>query len=107
MPMDMAGMGHDMSHMKMDMPLMPGMLSPQQMEALRKATGSRFDQLFLTGMIQHHTGALTMVNDLFATPGAAQDMQLFDFTADIGVTQQGEIDTMRNMLAQPAQEKKK
>jgi uncharacterized protein (DUF305 family) len=51
-------------------------------------------------MIQHHTGALTMVEDLFATAGAAQDPQLFDFTADIGVTQQGEIDTMRNMLAQ-------
>jgi uncharacterized protein (DUF305 family) len=95
---DMAGMAHmDMSHM--DMPLMPGMLTPQQMEALRKASGPKFDQLFLTGMIQHHTGALTMLDDLFATPGAAQDMQLFDFTADIGVTQQGEIDAMRNMLA--------
>ena len=93
---DMAGMSHT-GHM--DMPLMPGMLTPQQMDALRKANGARFDQLFLTGMIQHHTGALTMVDDLFATPGAAQDMQLFDFTADIGVTQQGEIDTMQNMLA--------
>ncbi len=90
---DMAGMEH------MDMPLMPGMLTAKQMAALRKATGPKFDQLFLTGMIQHHGGALTMVKDLFDTPGAAQDMQLFDFTADIGVTQQGEIDTMRNMLA--------
>jgi uncharacterized protein (DUF305 family) len=69
------------------------------MEALRGATGAKFDHLFLTGMIQHHTGALTMVDELFDTPGAAQDMQLFDFTADIGVTQQGEIDAMRNMLA--------
>jgi uncharacterized protein (DUF305 family) len=93
---DMAGMT-GMHHM--DMPLMPGMLTPKQMDALRKATGAKFDQLFLTGMIQHHGGALTMVKDLFDTPGAAQDMQLFDFTADIGVTQQGEIDTMRNMLA--------
>src|SRR5271167_847284 len=58
------GMSHDMSHMAM--PLMPGMLTPQQMEALRKATGARFDALFLSGMIQHHTGALTMVDDLFA-----------------------------------------
>jgi uncharacterized protein (DUF305 family) len=90
---DMAGMDH------MDMPLMPGMLTPEQMDALRKATGPAFDKLFLSGMIQHHTGALTMVDDLFATPGAAQDPQLFDFTADIGVTQQGEIDAMRNMLA--------
>ena len=80
--------------------LMPGMLTAQQMDALSKATGPRFDQLFLTGMIQHHTGALTMLDDLFGTPGAAQDPQLFDFTADIGVTQQGEIDAMRNMLAQ-------
>jgi uncharacterized protein (DUF305 family) len=94
---DMPGMSH------MDMPgmshMMPGMLTPQQMDALHKATGPKFDQLFLTGMIQHHTGALTMVDELFDTPGAAQDMQLFDFTADIGVTQQGEIDAMRNMLA--------
>jgi uncharacterized protein (DUF305 family) len=95
--MDMGDMAGTMDHM--NMPLMPGMLTPQQMEALRKATGAKFDQLFLTGMIQHHTGALTMLDDLFGTPGAAQDMQLFDFTADIGVTQQGEIDAMRNMLA--------
>ena len=91
--MDMSKMGH------MDMPLMPGMLTPKQMDALKKASGPKFDQLFLTGMIQHHGGALTMVKDLFDTPAAAQDMQLFDFTADIGVTQQGEIDAMRNMLA--------
>jgi len=90
---DMPGMEH------MAMPLMPGMLTPKQMDALRKSTGAKFDQLFLTGMIQHHGGALTMVKDLFDTPSAAQDAQLFDFTADIGVTQQGEIDTMRNMLA--------
>jgi uncharacterized protein (DUF305 family) len=93
--MDMSHM--DMSHM--DMALMPGMLTPKQMDALRKASGAKFDQLFLTGMIQHHGGALTMVNELYDTPGAAQDPQLFDFTADIGVTQQGEIDAMRGMLA--------
>lgn len=92
---DMAGM----NMAAMAMPLMPGMLTLQQMDALRKATGPEFDHLFLTGMIQHHGGALTMVTDLFDTAGAAQDMQLFDFTADIGVTQQGEIDTMQNMLA--------
>jgi uncharacterized protein (DUF305 family) len=90
---DMPGMEH------MEMPLMPGMLTPKQMDALKKSSGAKFDQLFLTGMIQHHGGALTMVNELFDTPSAAQDMQLFDFTADIGVTQQGEIDAMRNMLA--------
>ena len=52
----------------MNMPMMPGMLTPKQMDALRKATGPEFDHLFLTGMIQHHTGALTMVKDLFDTP---------------------------------------
>src|SRR5580698_4717419 len=84
----MAGMGHIDS---MDMPMMPGMLTPRQMEALRKASGPEFDQLFLTGMIQHHTGALNMVKDLFQTPGAGQEPQLFDFTADVEVTQRGEI----------------
>jgi uncharacterized protein (DUF305 family) len=87
----------------MDMPMMPGMLSPKQMEALRNAKGPEFDHLFLTGMIQHHTGALTMLKELFATPAAAQDAQLFDFTADIEVTQQGEIDTMKSMLAKENQ----
>src|SRR2546425_3438787 len=53
--------------------LMPGMLTPEQMEALRKAKGAEFDHLFLTGMIQHHNGALTMVKDLFDTAGAGQD----------------------------------
>ena len=60
----------------MAMPLMPGMLTPEQMEALAKASGAAFDHLFLTGMIQHHTGALIMVEDLFDTPGAGQDAVL-------------------------------
>jgi len=87
----------------MSMPMMPGMLTPQQMDALRNSNGAEFDHLFLTGMIQHHTGALTMVKDLFATPSAAQDAQLFDFTADVQVTQAGEIDTMKSMLAKEKQ----
>jgi len=93
----------DMSKMempKMDMPMMPGMLTAQQMNALRKASGPEFDRLFLTGMIQHHTGALTMLKDLYATPGAGQDAQLFDFTADIEVTQSAEISAMQGMLPQ-------
>jgi uncharacterized protein (DUF305 family) len=96
----MAGM-HDMPGMDMsDMPPMPGMLTAKQMDALRKATGPEFDHLFLTGMIQHHTGALTMVKDLFKTPGAGQDAMLFDFTSDVDNVQQAEIDTMRHMLAE-------
>ena len=95
---DMAGM--DMSGMAgMSMPMMPGMLTPAQMDELRKAKGPAFDHLFLTGMIQHHTGALTMVKDLFDTPNAGQDPQLFDFTADVSVTQEGEIAAMQDMLA--------
>jgi uncharacterized protein (DUF305 family) len=91
----------DMSNMKgmdMDTPPMPGMLTKVQMEALRKASGPQFDHLFLTGMIQHHTGALIMVKELFANPGAGQDPQLFDFASDVDNTQQAEIDIMRHML---------
>src|SRR6185369_16785033 len=95
---DMAGMKHDMKGMDHDMKgmdhkqeagamLMPGMLSPEQMEALAKAKGAAFDELFLTGMIQHHTGALIMVDDLFTTAGAGQDAVLFDFATDIDNTQ--------------------
>jgi uncharacterized protein (DUF305 family) len=86
--------GMDMS----SMPLMPGMLTPQQMQALSKATGRTFDRLFLTGMIQHHTGALVMVQDLFDTPGAGQDAVLFDFATDVDNTQRAEINIMQGML---------
>ena len=95
----MAGMDmKDMKGMDMSMPMMPGMLTPAQMDTLHKATGAEFDHLFLTGMIQHHTGALQMVKDLFANPGAGQDPQLFDFASDVDNTQQAEIDIMRHML---------
>jgi uncharacterized protein (DUF305 family) len=78
--------------------LMPGMLTPKQMDELAKARGARFDHLFLTGMIQHHGGALTMVDDLFHTPGAGQDPVLFDFATDIDNTQRAEIKIMQAML---------
>jgi uncharacterized protein (DUF305 family) len=78
--------------------IMPGMLTPEQMAALAKAHGSEFDHLFLTGMIQHHGGALTMVDELFSTPGAGQDPVLFDFATDIENTQSAEIRIMRGML---------
>src|SRR2546430_17238614 len=91
--MDMPGM--DMSSHQM---LMPGMLTPKQMEALRKAKDAEFDQLFLTGMIQHHNGALVMVKDLFDTAGTGQDAELFDFATDADNTQQAEIRIMETML---------
>ena len=95
---------HDMrhmNHMKMShepMALMPGMLTSEQMEALRKAKGEEFDHLFLTGMIQHHGGALTMVKDLFDTAGAGQDAELFNFATDVDSGQRAEIRIMQNML---------
>ena len=88
--MPMEGMHHPM--------LMPGMLTPEQVEALRKAKGAGFDHLFLTGMIQHHNGALTMVKDLFDTAGAGQDAELFDFATDADNTQRAEIRVMDGML---------
>ena len=97
--MDMSGMGisgKDNSHDTMA--LMPGMLTPQQMEALRKAKGAEFDRLFLSGMIQHHNGALTMVHDLFDTAGAGQDAELFDFATDADNTQRAEIRIMETLL---------
>ena len=87
----------EMKNMTMTM-LMPGMLTPEQMTALAKARGAQFDHLFLTGMIQHHGGALTMVDELFRSPGAAQDPVLFDFATDIDNTQSAEIKIMREML---------
>jgi uncharacterized protein (DUF305 family) len=78
--------------------LMPGMLTLEQMDALRKASGANFDHLFLTGMIQHHDGALTMVQDLFDTPGAGQDADVFNFATDADNTQRAEIRIMQSML---------
>ena len=96
---EMQGIGmsspHDMPHHSA---LMPGMLTPDQMEALRKAKDAEFDYSFLTGMIQHHNGALTMVKDLFDSAGAGQDAELFDFATDADNTQQAEIRIMQTML---------
>jgi len=101
--MDMPG--HDMSsHHHM---LMPGMLTPKQMDALRKAKGAEFDHLFLNGMIQHHNGALIMVKDLFDTAGAGQDAELFNFATDVDSGQRAEIRIMHTMLGEkPVEEKR-
>jgi uncharacterized protein (DUF305 family) len=89
---DEHGPGHEM--------LMPGMLTAKQMDALKKAKGAEFDKLFLAGMIQHHNGALIMVKELFDTPGAGQDAELFNFATDVDSGQRAEIEIMRNMLGQ-------
>ena len=92
----MSNSGHSMSHSM----LMPGMLTAEQMEALRKAKGDEFDHLFLTGMIQHHGGALIMVKDLFDTAGAGQDAELFNFATDVDSGQRAEIRIMQTMLGE-------
>src|ERR1700747_2926979 len=89
------------------MALMPGMLTPEQMEALRKAKGAEFDRLFLTGMIQHHNGALIRVKDLFDTPGAGQDAELFNFATDADNSQRAEIRIMQSMLEKKPSESEK
>jgi len=86
--------------------LMPGMLSKKQMDALAKAKGKEFDKLFLSGMIQHHNGALVMVNDLFNTTGAGQDAEIFNFATDIDSGQRAEIKIMQTILDEKPQEEK-
>jgi uncharacterized protein (DUF305 family) len=89
--MKMNGVAHDM--------LMPGMLSPEEMEGLDKARGAEWDRLFLTGMIRHHEGAIKMVDDLFESYGALQDDDLYKFASDIYADQSTEIERMRKMLS--------
>jgi len=102
MPTAHGSHGHQMDGMEMpsDNVLMPGMLSGQQMDALKKARGVEFDHLFLSGMIQHHNGALEMVKDLFNTSGAGEDAELFNFATDVDSGQRAEIKVMQNMLSE-------
>ena len=87
----MSGMDHSA--------LMPGMLTGAQLTQLDSARGAAFDRLFLTFMIQHHRGALTMVDQLFAAPGALQDDLMYKFAADVSADQSTEIERMQKMLA--------
>ena len=89
----MAGM-EGMDHMVM----MPGMLTSEEMARLAAAKGPEFDRLFLEGMIKHHEGALTMVKELFAAPGAGQQSDIFAFASDVEADQKMEIDRMTAML---------
>lgn len=90
--MMMNGMEHDM--------LMPGMMSDEEMARLERARGAEFDRLFLTYMIRHHEGAITMVDELFASYGAAQDEVVFRFASDVYADQTTEIHFMQEMLAE-------
>ena len=86
----MPGMDHPM--------LMPGMLTPAQMAQLDSARGPTFDRLFLTYMIQHHQGAILMVNQLFGSPGGGEEEIVFRFASDVYADQTTEIDRMSRML---------
>ena len=86
MTMNMGGMQHEM--------LMPGMLTEDQLKQLDAARGKDFDRLFLIFMIQHHQGAVTMVNNLFSTNGAAQDITVYKMASDISADQTTEIERM-------------
>ena len=88
--MTMNGMTHDM--------VMPGMLTDAEMAQLDRARGSEFDRLFLTFMIRHHEGAITMVDQLFKSYAAAQDETVFRFASDVYADQTSEITRMQQML---------
>ena len=87
------------AHHAGDHALMPGMLTQAEMKALAAAKGPEFDRLFLIGMIKHHQGAITMVKELFSTPSAGQDAEIFAFASDVDADQSMEIDRMLSMLA--------
>ena len=93
--MNHEGMDHSGMH---DHSSMPGMLTQKQLEELALAKGTEFDRLFLTYMIQHHTGAIIMVKDLVETDGAAQEVQIGKLAGEINVDQKTEIERMRLML---------
>ena len=80
--------------------LMPGMLTKEQMDALKTAKGAEFDRLFLQGMIQHHKGAIVMVEELFNTAGSGQDSELFNFATEVDTGQRAEIKIMETMLGE-------
>lgn len=94
---DPTGMTMQMNGQSMKM-LMPGMLTAAQMKLLDDARGPTWDRLFLTFMIQHHEGAIAMVDRLFHTDGAAQDEFTFKFANDVQADQTTEIDRMKQML---------
>lgn len=87
--------GHDMHEGH----LMPGMLTPEQLATLQSARGPEFDRRFLEYMIQHHEGAITMVAELFSSPGGGQGSEIYGFAADVDADQQMEIARMRRLLA--------
>jgi uncharacterized protein (DUF305 family) len=93
-----AGMTATRGHTHHEM-LMPGMLTEAQLKQLEQARGPEFDRLFLTFMIQHHKGAVSMVKELFGTTGAARDETVFKLANDVSADQSTEVARMERMLA--------
>lgn len=85
------GMDHSMH--------MPGMLTAEQLAQLDDARGAEFDRLFLTFMIQHHQGAIAMVNNMFGTAGSGEQSDLHSFANDVNADQSAEIDLMRILMS--------
>jgi len=86
------------AHHAPGVPLMPGMLTAEEMSRLAGASGAAFDRLFLELMIKHHEGALTMVEELYSVPAAGQESEIHAFASDVVADQKMEIDRMRGML---------
>jgi len=86
------------AHHKPDAPLMPGMLTAEEIGRLAESKDATFDRLFLEFMIRHHAGALLMVAELFSTPGAAQESEVYAFASEVESDQRTEIDRMGAML---------
>ena len=90
--------GHDLAVDDPDTAPMPGMLSENEMQAIRDASGVEFDRLWLEGMRKHHTGAIEMVDDLFAAEGG-QEPEIFQFASHVRSDQNIEISRINLMLA--------
>ena len=93
-PMPTKMMMGDVEHEMM----MPGMLTDEQMKELEASTGPQFDHTFLIFMIQHHEGAIAMVNDLLGAAGTARDQTIYRLAADVFADQTAEIERMQQLL---------
>ena len=80
------------------MALMPGCCRLSRWRHCERREGAEFDRLFLSGMIQHHGGALIMVKELLKSAGAGQDAEIFDFATDVDNSQRAEIKIMQKLL---------
>jgi len=98
LPVPDADATHDMMPGMSHAEMMPGMLTAEELTQLDKSRGTEFDRLFLEFMIKHHQGAITMVDRLMGSQGAAQDDNIFKFASDVNADQTAEIDRMTIML---------